>query len=470
VGVEHALKTPSGAVQQSASGSSSGGFIRLDLAPHTPAEYGTWTHEGTYQQITHEWSYEWNDWTQSYDGYYLGAWPSAFGGASPQAFVPEPPPVISLLSPDAGPIGTPVTISGSYFGSSQGTVTFHNGVGAPVYGWTPTSIQVGVPDGAVTGPVVVTRAGGPSSTGNPTFTVTPPPPSPESVHYVHLDALGSVRMITDSSGQVVGRSNFVPFGQDWEPSGLQEDRRFAMLERTDETGSGSWLALDYAGARYYHSQTGRFTTPDDSIYIDPLNPQTWNLYAYALNNPLRWVDPSGRQAECATDICVTVTPDDGMSEWMRDAIKRAHAITVYLGGVASDILDLIPGTATVYAPEQGPNGPVLPPPRDPTLNPYLMAGVGLVVTRRVPGLPSNWGRNRIVKELHDRGFILAGRTRSGNGMLYRHPQTGEELRIMPRPSQRFRNDPPAKHEADYYYRYRTGVDQPWGSHVSIPNK
>jgi hypothetical protein len=75
VGVEHALRTPSGAVQQSASGSSSAGFIRLDLAPHTPAEYGTWTHQGTYQQITHEWFYEWNDWTQTYDGYYLGAWP-----------------------------------------------------------------------------------------------------------------------------------------------------------------------------------------------------------------------------------------------------------------------------------------------------------------------------------------------------------------------------------------------------------
>jgi hypothetical protein len=57
VGVEHALKTPSGAVQQGASGASSWRFIRLDLTPHTPTAYGTWTHHGKYQQIHYEWHY-----------------------------------------------------------------------------------------------------------------------------------------------------------------------------------------------------------------------------------------------------------------------------------------------------------------------------------------------------------------------------------------------------------------------------
>jgi RHS repeat-associated protein len=327
VGVQHQLTTPSGAVQQGAAGSSTARFIRLDLAPHPPTEYGTWTHHGVYQAVGYEWQYWWNDWTQTYEEYYIGEWSNAFGEGWAQVVVPEPPPSISGLNPDAGPVGTLVGITGSSFGSNQGTVTFHNGVGAPVFNWTPTSIQVSVPDGAVTGPVVVTRAGGPSSTTNPTFTVTPPPASPESVHYVHLDALGSVRMITDAAGEVVGRSNFVPFGQDWEPSGVQEDRRFALLERTAETGGGSWLALDYAGARYYHSQTGRFTSPDDPIFGDPFDPQSMNLYAYALNNPLRFIDPSGQRAECpaSTDTEVYVcaeAPDVGLLRFIWDSFGR----------------------------------------------------------------------------------------------------------------------------------------------------
>ena len=83
---------------------------------------------------------------------------------------------------------------------------------------------------------------------------------------------------------------------------------------------------------------------------------------------------------------------------------------------------------------------------------------------------SDWGRNRLVKELHDQGFVLDRATRSGDGLLYRNAATGEEMRIMPRPAQRFRNDPPGKHESGYYYRYRDGPDQPWGPHTSIPDK
>jgi hypothetical protein len=83
---------------------------------------------------------------------------------------------------------------------------------------------------------------------------------------------------------------------------------------------------------------------------------------------------------------------------------------------------------------------------------------------------SKWGRNRLVKELHGRGFVLSGPTKSGDGLLYKNAATGEELRIMPRPSQRYRNDAAAKHEPDYYYRYRSGPDQGWGPHTSLPNK
>jgi uncharacterized protein RhaS with RHS repeats len=54
-------------------------------------------------------------------------------------------------------------------------------------------------------------------------------------------------------------------------------------------------------ARYYGSTMGRFISPDPSglEYADPSNPQSFNLYSYVQNNPLRNIDPSG--LECVWD-------------------------------------------------------------------------------------------------------------------------------------------------------------------------
>ena len=59
--------------------------------------------------------------------------------------------------------------------------------------------------------------------------------------------------------------------------------------------------LDYFGARYYSGAQGRFTSPDVPLADQwEKDPQSWNLYAYARNNPFRFYDPTGRK-------CVTVT-------------------------------------------------------------------------------------------------------------------------------------------------------------------
>jgi uncharacterized protein DUF4038/collagenase-like protein with putative collagen-binding domain/IPT/TIG domain-containing protein len=80
-------------------------------------------------------------------------------------------PYISGMSVSSGPVRTPVTITGTKFGATQGssTVTFNGTAGTPT-SWSDTSIVVPVPTGATTGPVVVT-VGGVASNGV-TFTVT----------------------------------------------------------------------------------------------------------------------------------------------------------------------------------------------------------------------------------------------------------------------------------------------------------
>jgi RHS repeat-associated protein len=64
-------------------------------------------------------------------------------------------------------------------------------------------------------------------------------------------------------------------------------------ERDAETG------LDFFGARYFSGAQGRFTSADQPFADqDPSDPQSWNLYNYARNNPLRYTDADGR--ECVT--------------------------------------------------------------------------------------------------------------------------------------------------------------------------
>jgi len=72
---------------------------------------------------------------------------------------------------------------------------------------------------------------------------------------------------------------------------------FTGKERDAESGN------DYFGARYYGSTMGRFLSPDPSGLLaqHPEDPQSWNLYAYARNNPLINLDPTGLDCIYAND-------------------------------------------------------------------------------------------------------------------------------------------------------------------------
>ncbi len=120
----------------------------------------------------------------------------------------------------------------------------------------------------------------------------------QTVEYYHLDALGSVRAVTNQAGAVIERHDYLPFGEEVNPPGTSNTRKFTGKERDAETG------LDYFGARYYSSRTARFTTIDP-VYTwreNLADPQRWNRYAYARNNPLRYVDPDGRWIETLWDV------------------------------------------------------------------------------------------------------------------------------------------------------------------------
>ncbi len=127
-------------------------------------------------------------------------------------------------------------------------------------------------------------------------TGTPPTPLCTTCLLVQ-DTLGSTRMMLDAgTGSPVSMHDYIPFGEEIATartnvlySGKDNPRqKFSGKERDSETN------LDYFGARYYSGAQGRFTSPDPLLNSGrPWEPQSWNRYAYALNNPLKYVDPDG---------------------------------------------------------------------------------------------------------------------------------------------------------------------------------
>ncbi len=111
--------------------------------------------------------------------------------------------------------------------------------------------------------------------------------STAGTYYYHGDHLNSAAAMTDSNGNIVETSNYEPFGGMREHAGQAvSNYKYTDQQLDPETG------LYYYGARYYDPTVGRFVSPD-SIVPNYANPQAFNRYAYCLNNPLVYTDPSG---------------------------------------------------------------------------------------------------------------------------------------------------------------------------------
>jgi RHS repeat-associated protein len=111
----------------------------------------------------------------------------------------------------------------------------------------------------------------------------------EQTLFHHADHLGSTRLLTDGRGAERVRQAYTAFGAVLDRAA--DLRRFLGREFDPDLG------LYHLGARFYDPLLGRFITPDALVLEDVerflASPQALNLYAYAANNPLRYVDPGG---------------------------------------------------------------------------------------------------------------------------------------------------------------------------------
>jgi RHS repeat-associated protein len=128
----------------------------------------------------------------------------------------------------------------------------------------------------------------------------------EGIEYYATDAIGSIRIVFDVNGTVLGRQDYGPFGRELFPAPALPKERFAGQESDGESQQSHFHA------RQYQERTGRLTRVDP-MFAGLFDPQASNRYSYAVSSPITFTDATGLQAKPVTDpnTGCTTTPRGG---------------------------------------------------------------------------------------------------------------------------------------------------------------
>ncbi|WP_462386841.1 RHS repeat domain-containing protein [Acidovorax sp. Q11] len=110
-----------------------------------------------------------------------------------------------------------------------------------------------------------------------------------SITFFHNDVLGSPAVATDASGAVVWKESYLPYGHRLQAPAAGANNKLWYAGKQLDPNTG----LSYMGARYYSPVVGRFMGIDPVEFQED-NVHSFNRYAYANNNPYKYVDPDGR--------------------------------------------------------------------------------------------------------------------------------------------------------------------------------
>jgi RHS repeat-associated protein len=122
--------------------------------------------------------------------------------------------------------------------------------------------------------------------GGPTAVYAPGTTGP--IYYRHADWLGSSRLASTQSRTKYFDVSYAPFGENYNNSGTT-DYNFTGQNQDTVSGYDDFLFREHSPVQ------SRWLSPDPAgmAAVDPTNPQSWNRYAYVLNNPLLLIDPLG---------------------------------------------------------------------------------------------------------------------------------------------------------------------------------
>jgi RHS repeat-associated protein len=109
----------------------------------------------------------------------------------------------------------------------------------------------------------------------------------DQVYYVHKDHLGSIVKLTTANGTEYFKAHYDAWGKRTVTTNtFKFNRGYTGHEQWDE------IKLIDMNGRMYDPILGRFLSPDPFVQMPDFS-QNFNRYSYALNNPLKYTDPSG---------------------------------------------------------------------------------------------------------------------------------------------------------------------------------
>ena len=169
-----------------------------------------------------------------------------------------------------------------------------------------------------------------------------------TLYFILKDHLGSASVLTDNSGAVVTNANvrYYPFGGARSDTDLMlTDKLFTGQREIKINGIDGLSIYDY-GARFYSPYLNQFTQPD-TIVPDPYNPQSLNRYSYALNNPIRYTDPTGhRPCEDYQGSCLSENQVTKINRTKQEKIKEKSK-NKSKDETSNKLVDFLYGAATV---------------------------------------------------------------------------------------------------------------------------
>jgi RHS repeat-associated protein len=235
------------------------------------------------------------------------------------------------------------------------------------------------------------------------------PAMADRVTYYHNDFVGSPVAATDETGKIVWREDFLPYGSRRIDDPNSEANQIWFASRHQDATSG----LVYMGARYYDPVIGRFLAPDPVRY-SVRNIHSFNRYAYANNNPLRYVDPDGRfTAQAAATVLIigggtlaAVNSVNNMSAEQRVAVANGLLGVLNSGGFGLVDLPrrLILGVLSEAAGDKPAEKPSLVDEQGKT---HILDGDEDGGGHRYPGkpgktlFPTDWSDDKILGEISD---------------------------------------------------------------------
>ncbi len=230
----------------------------------------------------------------------------------------------------------------------------------------------------------------------------------ETLSFLLTDHLGSTAVTANSSGGESGKLLYKPWGETRYSSGSTPTTYHFTGQREDAS-----IGLYYYGARYYDPVLGRFAQAD-TIVPEPGNPQALNRYAYTLNNPVRYTDPTGHR-ECEDQECTSwVHPRTGRSFHPRPPAYSGPCVSVVCLPTPTPTAAPAPFVyATPYAgPWMGPAASLAT--STPTATPYPRVRMPGLINKPATYWGIAWALNvdlpEIVAKYSDEAIRAGGRT------------------------------------------------------------